>query len=88
MIEVRDAAERTLPLHSSQLRLLVPPLLGAHRDAILSFLNHLAFAQGMQPVYQCGAFIGPVRKYAFGGLRAQSSPDPDEQDRGGAGGSV
>ncbi len=55
----------------------------APRDVALSFLNNLAFAQGMQPVYQFGGFIGTVGEYDLGGLGAQSSPDPGEQDRGG-----
>ncbi len=58
------------------------------RDVALSFFNNLAFAQGMQPVYQCGGFIGTVGEYDFGGLRAQSLLDPDQQDRGDAGGSA
>jgi REP element-mobilizing transposase RayT len=48
----------------------------------LCFLNNLAFAQGMQAVFQFGGFLGTVGEYDFGALRGQSSPDPGKQDRG------
>ena len=49
----------------------------------LCFLNNLAFAHGMEAVFQFGGFVGTVGEYDFGALRDQSSPDPDKQDRGG-----
>ena len=53
-------------------------------DVVLACLNNLAFAQGMEAVYQFGGFVGTAGEYDFGALRGESSLDPDKQDRGGA----
>lgn len=51
-------------------------------DVALCFLNNLAYAQGMSPVYQFGAYVGTLGEYDFGALRHQSLPHPGKRDGG------
>jgi REP element-mobilizing transposase RayT len=58
----------------------VPPL-----DVALGFLNNLAYAHGMLPVFQFGAFIGTVGEYTHHAMVAGTSPDGVKPRRGGGG---
>ena len=37
-------------------------------NVALGFLNNLAYAQGIKPMYQAGAYVGTVGEYTFGAL--------------------
>jgi hypothetical protein len=44
------------------------PIEVAPCDIALSFLNNLAFAHGMKPVFQFGAFVGTFGEYHQGAV--------------------
>jgi REP element-mobilizing transposase RayT len=52
-------------------------------DVALCFLNNLAFALGMQPVFQFGGFVGTVGEYDLGAVRGETSPHLGKQGGGG-----
>ena len=45
-------------------------------EMVLGFLNNLAFAQGMKPVYQFGGYLGTVGEYNFGAINDGNSAQP------------
>jgi len=63
--------------------LLGCPIDVAPDEVALGFLNNLAFAQGMRPVYQYGAFVGTVGDYTTAALKSGTSPRGDEPRGGG-----
>jgi len=63
--------------------LLGCPIDVAPDEVALGFLNNLAFAQGMRPVYQYGAFVGTVGEYTTAALKSGISPRGDEPRGGG-----
>jgi hypothetical protein len=62
--------------------LLGCPIDVAPDEVALGFLNNLAFAQGMRPVYQYGAFVGTVGEYTTGALKSETPPRGDESHGG------
>lgn len=58
------------------------PIGVAPADVALGFLNNLAYAQGMRPVYQFGGYIGTFGEYTNHALRSETSLRPDEPGGG------
>jgi hypothetical protein len=58
---------------------------GCRSCYLVGLLNNLAFAQGMRPVYPCGAFVGTVGEYTTAALKSETSPRGGEpgEPRGG-----
>lgn len=62
--------------------LLGCPIDMAPDEVALGFLNNLAFAQGMRPVYQYGAFVGTVGEYTTAAMKSETPPRGDEPHGG------
>jgi REP element-mobilizing transposase RayT len=59
------------------------PIEAAPCDVALAFLNNLAYAQGMRPVYQYGAYVGTFGEYHQGAVRSDKPKlRTDEQGAG------
>jgi hypothetical protein len=63
------------------------------QDVALSYLNNLAYVQGMKPVYQYGGYLGTFGEYNLGAVRrtlsrqlADQSALHGDEPRGGGGG--
>ena len=52
-------------------------------DVGLGFLNNLAYAQEMRPVYQFGGYLGTFGEYTNRALRTETSLRRDEPGGGG-----
>ncbi len=46
------------------------------QEVALGFLNNLAFAHGMKPVFQFGGFVGTVGEYTFNAVQKGVSAQP------------
>lgn len=60
------------------------PIEVAPDEVVLGFLNNLAYAHGMRPIYQYGAFVGTVGEYTTGALDSETPHQEDELRGGGA----
>jgi hypothetical protein len=52
-------------------------------DVGISFLNNLAYAHGMRPVFQFGGYLGTIGEYDSGAVRSQTSLRPGKRGGGG-----